>query len=146
MPKYRLLAFVSSVCCGVLPILGAMSGTVHGPAINIGLCTVGYVILSLIIGKEIAGSAVHITKESLIAGSLMAVLGNGGYYAYLTAFKMSPQSKNEIALITGAFPLVTILLTFCVGKWFGSDTISLYDWIAAAFFICALITLTLKPS
>ena len=113
-PKVLTMCLITLGMWGTYMLFGNKASETHGEKVNMAL-EAGMMMLVAIAAFVVNGGGVlqsfsKVTSASLAYGLLMAFMSAGGIYLQFTAMRMAPNQVSLIALITGMWPVLTVLL------------------------------------
>lgn len=108
-------------------IPGNFAEKVHGVSVNMLFETLAFAGVTILLSGRITESLPKVTLNSALLGSLMGIGSAVGFYFFLTAISLAPDTKIValVILVAGVtFPVGAALFSF-----FG-EALALHQWLA----------------
>jgi drug/metabolite transporter (DMT)-like permease len=138
---WKMASFSALLCWGVYAIFGDEAGKIHGEKISLVFEAMAFVLLSLIVMNGSATDFSKVTKTSFIFASLMGLFSAVGFYFFLYALRVSPGNLSLIMVITGACPLITVVISY-----FRGANLNPYQWIGITFVSIGIVLINLPKN
>ncbi|MBI2633652.1 MAG: EamA family transporter [Parcubacteria group bacterium] len=136
--------FISSLAALMLwatyGIFGAKATEVHGEKVSMIFEAIAFLLIAIIVVLSAdLKDFQKITSKSFTNATLMGIASSGGFYLLLYALRLSPERMPLIILITGLYPVLTVIITHFIGK-----PLSMNQWFGIIFVAAGLILINWK--
>jgi drug/metabolite transporter (DMT)-like permease len=135
---WKIASIGALLCWGVYAIFGDEAGKIHGEKVSLVFEALAFVLLSLIVISGSTTDFSRVTRNSFVLASLMGLSSAIGFYLLLYALRVSPGNLSLIIVITGAYPLITVLVSY-----FRGANMCSYQWIGVIFVSIGIILINL---
>lgn len=123
------LSIVTLLLWGAYPIFASRSNAIHGEAVTMAVEALAMLIVAMVGLASTRFDVSRVTTKSLMLSGIMAVGSAVGFYLLLKATRIAPSRVSTITLITGLYPVITVLTAHFTGDqimtprhWFGAAT------------------------
>lgn len=141
---WKFASFGALLLWGTYGIFGAKAGEVHGEKVNMAFEAFAMVLVSLFVLFAIKNATADfskITLQSSIFALIMGLMSAGGMFLQLYALRVAPDQVGLIILISGMFPMITVITTYFMGQHFTAQ-----QWIGICFAVFGLILINLPKN
>ncbi len=129
------LSIVTLLLWGTYPLFANRSNAIHGEAVTMAVEALAMLVIALMGLASTRFDVSRVTTKSLTFSSVMAIGSSFGFYLFLKAIRMTPTRVGTIALITGLYPVITIV----VAHFAGDQHMTPRHWLGAATAVVGLV-------
>jgi len=108
---WKLASFAALGLWATYMIFGTEAGKIHGEKVN--MCLEASAMVAVAVTALLSGGLsdfARVTPKSFAFAALMGLMSAGGLYVQLYAMRIAPQEISLIALISGMWPVATVVL------------------------------------
>lgn len=132
--NWQTASLVTLLLWGVYGIFAAKAGEIHGAKVSLVFEAAAFVILAVVVAGGSLGEFAKVTRQSFAFASLMGLLSAAGFYFLLYAIGLAPQNLSVIIVITGLYPVLTVVINHFLGSH-----LTPHQWVGVGFGILAVV-------
>lgn len=133
------LSLVTLLLWGTYPIFANRANAVHGEQVTM---LIESIVMSAVAVYALSGTRFdmsRVTVKSAVLASIMAAGSAVGFYLFLKAIRLAPSRVSTIALLTGLYPVITVI----VASVLGDQVMSPKHWLGAVLATVGLILVSI---
>jgi drug/metabolite transporter (DMT)-like permease len=131
---WKTASLITLFLWGVYGIFAAKAGEIHGAKVSLVFEAAAFVALAAMVAHGSLGEFAKVTRQSFMFASLMGLFSAAGFYFLLRALQMSPDNLSVIIVMTGLYPVITVMINHFLGSH-----LSPHQWVGVAFGIVSVI-------
>lgn len=137
--SWLVLSFVTLALWGSYAIFATRANAVHGELVTLLFEAGAFVGLVLVQFSGIRSNLERMTWRSAFDATCMAAMSTIGFYLLLRALRIEPTRVGTIVLITGLYPVVTVLASALTGQ----QQLDAKDWLGAALATAGIVLVSI---
>lgn len=116
MPQWLILSLVTLACWGTYTLFGNKANQIHGENMTMGFEGAAMMLVGLVAMIGARGDFAKVSPRSAIFATVMGLLSAIGVYLQFKAIRLEPAKVGTISLLTGMWPIVTLLVAAMIGQ------------------------------
>lgn len=124
---------------GTYALFATRANAVHGELVTMAFEAAAMALIVVVQLPSLAQNIGRMTVRSAFDASAMGLMSAVGFYLLMRAIRIEPTRVGTMALITGLYPVITIVVAAVLGQ----QQMDAMKWIGAALAVTGLILVSI---